>query len=64
MRVREDYRSLSGPDKAALLLMSVGDENAARMFALMDDEEIKDVLRRTDKALYEAKASGRNRVVS
>jgi len=43
MRVREDYRSLSGPDKAALLLMSVGDENAARMFALMDDEEIKEI---------------------
>jgi flagellar motor switch protein FliG len=43
MRLREDYRSLSGPDKAALLMMSVGEENAARLFALMDDEEIKEV---------------------
>ncbi len=43
MRLREDYRSLTGPDKAALMMMSVGEENAARMFALMDDEEIKEI---------------------
>jgi flagellar motor switch protein FliG len=43
MRIREDYRSLNGHDKAALLLMSVGEENAARLFALMDDEEIKEI---------------------
>jgi flagellar motor switch protein FliG len=43
MRIREDYRSLTGHDKAALLLMSVGEENAARLFALMDDEEIKEI---------------------
>mgnify|MGYP006423000513 FL=1 len=43
MRMREDYRSLSGPDKAALLMMSVGEENASKIFALMDDEEIKEI---------------------
>lgn len=43
MRLREDYRTLTGPDKAALLLMSVGEENAARLFAIMDDEEIKEI---------------------
>jgi len=43
MRMREDYRSLSGPDKAALLMMSIGEENAAKVFALMDDEEIKEI---------------------
>lgn len=43
MRLREDYRSLTGPDKAALLMMSIGEENAARVFSLMDDEEIKEV---------------------
>jgi len=43
MRIREDYRSLSGPEKAAMLMMAVGEENAAKMFALMDDEEIKEV---------------------
>jgi flagellar motor switch protein FliG len=43
MRIREDYRSLSGPDKAAILLMSLGDEHASKMFALMSDDEIKEI---------------------
>ena len=43
MRVREDYRSMSGPEKAALLLMSVGEDNALRLFELMDEEEIKEL---------------------
>jgi flagellar motor switch protein FliG len=43
MRLREDYRSLSGPDKAAILLMSLGDEHASKMFALMSDDEIKEI---------------------
>lgn len=41
--IREDYRSLSGPQKAAILLMSLGEEHAGKLFALMDDEEIKEV---------------------
>ncbi|MGO1117877.1 flagellar motor switch protein FliG [Rhodovibrionaceae bacterium A322] len=43
MNVRDDFRGLNGPEKAALLVMSVGEENAARLFSLMDDEEIKEV---------------------
>ena len=43
MRMREDYRSLSGPEKAALLVMSVGDENATRLFDMMEDDEIKEI---------------------
>ncbi len=43
MRVREDYRTMSGAEKAALLMMSVGEDNAARMFSIMDDEEIKEL---------------------
>ena len=43
MRVREDYLSMSGPEKAALLLMSVGEDNALRLFELMDEEEIKEL---------------------
>ena len=43
MRVREDYRALSGPEKAAILLMSLGDEHASKMFALMSDDEIKEI---------------------
>jgi flagellar motor switch protein FliG len=43
MRVREDFRSLSGPDKAAILLMSLGEEQASKLFALMSDDEIKEI---------------------
>ena len=43
MAVREDYRALSGPDKAAILLMSLGEEHASKMFALMSDDEIKEI---------------------
>ncbi|MEQ9330587.1 flagellar motor switch protein FliG [Thalassobaculum sp.] len=43
MRVREDYRSITGPEKAAILLMSLGEEQAAKLFGQMDDEEIKEV---------------------
>jgi flagellar motor switch protein FliG len=43
MRLREDYRTMNGPEKAALLLMSVGEDNATRLFSLMDDDEIKEL---------------------
>ena len=43
MRLREDFRTLNGPEKAALLILSVGEENAAKLFALMDDDEIKEI---------------------
>ena len=43
MRVREDYRSLTGPEKAAILMLSLGEEHAARLFELMDDEQIREI---------------------
>src|SRR5258708_32256570 len=43
MRVREDYRTLSGPEKAAMLLMSLGEEDASKLFAIMSDDEIKEI---------------------
>ena len=43
MRMREDYRSLTGPEKAALLVMSVGEDNASRLFDYMDEDEIKEL---------------------
>jgi flagellar motor switch protein FliG len=43
MRVREDFRALTGPEKAAILMLALGDEHTARLFALMDDEEIKEI---------------------
>ena len=43
MRVREDYRGINGPEKAAILLMSLGEHQAAALFSQMDDEEIKEI---------------------
>jgi flagellar motor switch protein FliG len=42
-RNRDDYRSLSGPERAAVFVLSLGDEHASRLFELMDDEEIKEI---------------------
>ena len=43
MRVRKDYRSITGPEKAAILLMSLGEDQAAKLLGQMDDEEIKEI---------------------
>jgi len=43
IRVREDYRSLSGPEKAAILMLALGEEHASHLFVYMDDEEIKEL---------------------
>jgi len=43
LRIREDIRTLTGPEKAAILMLALGDEHTARLFALMDDEEIKEI---------------------
>jgi flagellar motor switch protein FliG len=39
----DDARSLSGPEKAAVFILSIGEENTAKLFAMMDDEEIKEI---------------------
>jgi flagellar motor switch protein FliG len=43
MRVREDYRNITGPEKSAILLMSLGEDQAAKLFSHLDDEEIKEI---------------------
>jgi len=43
MPLREDYRTMTGPEKAALLMLSVGEDNASRLFGLMDDDEIREL---------------------
>ncbi|HZB91873.1 MAG TPA: flagellar motor switch protein FliG [Stellaceae bacterium] len=43
MRVREDFRTLTGPEKAAILMLALGEDHTARLFSLMDDEEIKEI---------------------
>jgi len=43
MRVREDYRSLSGTEKVAILLLSMGEDHVSRVFEHMDEEEIREL---------------------
>src|SRR4051812_34074592 len=40
---KDDFRKLSGPQKVAILLMSVEEEHATKIFGMMDDEEIKEI---------------------
>ncbi len=40
MRIREDYRTLSGTEKAAIFMLALGEDYTAKIFELMDDEEI------------------------
>lgn len=43
MSVKEDYRALSGQEKAAIMMLSLSEEQAAKIFSLLDDEEIKEL---------------------
>lgn len=40
MRVREDYRTLSGAEKSAILLLSLSEDQTARIFEQLDEDEI------------------------
>ena len=42
-KVRDDARSMTGPEKAATLLMSLGDEYAARILEHMSEDEIREI---------------------
>ncbi len=39
----EDYRRLNGTQKAAIFVMAVGEDNAAKLFSMMADDEIRDI---------------------
>ena len=43
IRIREDYRGLSGAEKAAVFMLSLDDEHAAKLFSFMDEEEIREI---------------------
>jgi len=43
VRTRDDIRGLSGTERAAALLLALGEEQTTRIFALMDDDEIKEL---------------------
>lgn len=40
IRVREDYRTLTGPEKAAIFMLALGEDHSSKIFEHMDDDEI------------------------
>ena len=40
---KDDINSISGPEKAAVFMLALGQEHATRLFELMDDEEIREL---------------------
>ena len=43
MAEKMDYRTLKGPQKAAIFMLAVGDTLAAKLFEMMEDEEIREL---------------------
>jgi flagellar motor switch protein FliG len=42
-KAKEDVRTLSGPEKAAIVLLSLGEEHGAHVWRMFDDEEVREV---------------------
>jgi len=42
-RLKDDYRSLTGPQKAGMFMLSIGSAQASALFERMDDEEIREL---------------------
>ncbi|MEQ8195557.1 MAG: flagellar motor switch protein FliG [Rhodospirillales bacterium] len=43
MAEKMDYRTLRGPQKAAIFMLAVGDAHAAKLFEMMEDDEIREL---------------------
>ncbi len=43
---KADIRNLSGPDRAAVFLLSLSEDQATKIFSMMDDDEIRDLSQR------------------
>ena len=42
-RIKDDYRGLTGMQKAGIFMLAVGNAHSAQLFEKMDDEEIRDL---------------------
>src|SRR6187401_2987547 len=43
MAAIQDYRALTGRQKAAILMLALGEEHCSRLFAMMHEDEIKEI---------------------
>ncbi len=41
--VKEDIRQISGPERAAIFLLSLGEEHGSKLWQMMDEDEIKEI---------------------
>jgi flagellar motor switch protein FliG len=41
--VKEDIRSLTGAERSAIVMLSLGEEHSAKIWSMMDEDEIKEV---------------------
>jgi flagellar motor switch protein FliG len=42
-RLRDDVKTLTGPEKAAIFVMSLSEDQAAKIFEFMDEDEIREI---------------------
>jgi flagellar motor switch protein FliG len=42
-QVKDDYRGLSGAEKASIFMLALGQDHSAKLFELMEDEEIREL---------------------
>src|SRR5258705_10054977 len=42
-QIKEDLRALTGPERAAIFLLSLGEELGAKLWQMMDEDEIKEI---------------------
>ncbi|HIJ42496.1 MAG: flagellar motor switch protein FliG [Rhodospirillales bacterium] len=42
-KVKDEYRNLTGPQKASIFMLALGQEHSSKLFEMMDDEEIRDL---------------------
>ena len=43
MLTKTDFRSVTGTQKAAMLMLSLGEDHAMRIFTMLDEDEIKEL---------------------
>jgi len=43
MAPRDELRSLNGPQKAAIMMLSLGEDHSSKVWAMLDDDEIKEI---------------------
>jgi flagellar motor switch protein FliG len=41
--VKEDLRTLSGPERAAVFLLSLGEEHGAKLWGMLDEDEVREL---------------------